>query len=115
MCRCEGGLLTRRVNPLGETVGVLPAGLSDGGRLWSRHRVLGGGISLSAYLFLPATKAALEGATFEVRIAELGDQAPLAGAGVAWFGAAGGACCPVFELGTGAKAPQSFCCVCDLA
>ena len=49
--------------------------------------VLGGGISRSAYLFLPAAKAELEGATFEVRIAELGDNAPLAGAGVAWFGA----------------------------
>ena len=54
--------------------------------------VLGGGISRSACLFLPATEAALEGATFEVRIAELGDQAPLAGAGVAWFGVADGAC-----------------------
>ena len=51
--------------------------------------VLGGGISRSAYLFLAAAKAELEGATFEVRIAELGDDAPLAGAGVAWFGAAG--------------------------
>ena len=48
--------------------------------------VLGGGISRSAYLFLPALKAELEGAKFEVRLAELGDNAPLAGAGVAWFG-----------------------------
>jgi glucokinase len=48
--------------------------------------VLGGGIARSAYLFLPATQAELESTKFEVRIAELGDNAPLAGAGVAWFG-----------------------------
>jgi glucokinase len=47
--------------------------------------VLGGGISRSAHLFLQAAKAELEGAKFEVRIAQLGDNAPLAGAGVAWF------------------------------
>ena len=46
-----------------------------------------GGISRSAYLFLPATKAALEGATFEV---------------------------PNLR-GPGAKAPESFCFVCGLA
>lgn len=51
--------------------------------------VLGGGISRSAHLFLPAMKTELEGAKFEVRIAELGDNAPLAGAGVAWFSLAG--------------------------
>lgn len=50
--------------------------------------VLGGGISRSSYLFLAAAKAELKDAPFEVRIAELGDNAPLAGAGVAWFGAA---------------------------
>ena len=49
--------------------------------------VLGGGISRSAYLFLEETRKELEGTRFEVRIAELGDNAPLAGAGVAWFGA----------------------------
>ncbi len=48
--------------------------------------VLGGGISRSACLFLPETRKELEGADFEVRIAQLGDNAPLAGAGVAWFG-----------------------------
>ncbi len=48
--------------------------------------VLGGGISRSAHLFLPAAKAELAGTNFEVRIAELGDNAPLAGAGVEWFG-----------------------------
>jgi glucokinase len=52
--------------------------------------VLGGGISRSALLFLPAAQAQLKGTTFELRIAELGDNAPLAGAGVAWFTAAGG-------------------------
>jgi glucokinase len=48
--------------------------------------VLGGGISRSACLFLPETRKELKGADFEVRIAQLGDNAPLAGAGVAWFG-----------------------------
>ena len=49
--------------------------------------VLGGGISRSAHLFLRETQKELEGTNIEVRIAELGDNAPLAGAGVAWFGA----------------------------
>jgi len=47
--------------------------------------VLGGGISRSAPLFMDAVKAELTGTQIEVRIAELGDNAPLAGAGVAWF------------------------------
>jgi len=47
--------------------------------------VLGGGISRSAHLFLDAVKAELENTTIEVRTAKLGDNAPLAGAGVAWF------------------------------
>ena len=47
--------------------------------------VLGGGISRSAHLFLPQAERELEGLRIELRIAELGDQAPLAGAGVAWF------------------------------
>ena len=47
--------------------------------------VLGGGISRSAPLFLDAVKAELKDSRFEVRVAELGDNAPLAGAGVAWF------------------------------
>jgi glucokinase len=49
--------------------------------------VLGGGISRSACLFLAETRKELEGTNIEVRIAQLGDNAPLAGAGVAWFGA----------------------------
>lgn len=48
--------------------------------------VLGGGISRSAHLFYAATERELEGTGFDLRIAELGDNAPLAGAGVAWFG-----------------------------
>lgn len=47
--------------------------------------VLGGGISRSAPLFLDDVKAELANTQIEVRIAELGDNAPLAGAGVAWF------------------------------
>lgn len=47
--------------------------------------VLGGGIARSANLFIAATKTELEGTGIELRIAELGDNAPLAGAGVAWF------------------------------
>jgi len=48
--------------------------------------VLGGGISRSAPLFLDDVNAELAGTKIEVRISELGDNAPLAGAGVAWFG-----------------------------
>jgi glucokinase len=47
--------------------------------------VLGGGIARSAHLFFAATKAELEDTNIELRVAELGDNAPLAGAGVAWF------------------------------
>ena len=47
--------------------------------------VLGGGISRSAPLFLDAVRAELTGTQIEVRVTELGDNAPLAGAGVAWF------------------------------
>lgn len=48
--------------------------------------VLGGGISRSAPLFLNDVNAELADTGIEVRIAKLGDHAPLAGAGVAWFG-----------------------------
>ncbi|HTA78466.1 MAG TPA: ROK family protein [Terracidiphilus sp.] len=47
--------------------------------------VLGGGIAQSAHLFLPAAKNELQGVALELRIAELGDKAPLVGAGAAWF------------------------------
>ena len=46
--------------------------------------VLGGGIARSAHLFLPAAQAEI-GDFAELRISALGDQAPLVGAGAAWF------------------------------
>ena len=48
--------------------------------------VLGGGIARASALFLPATRKALTFRT-EMAISVLMDEAPLAGAGVAWFGA----------------------------
>jgi len=48
--------------------------------------VLGGGIARSAHLFLPAAERELKGLPIEIRIAQLGDRAPLVGAAVAWFG-----------------------------
>jgi len=47
--------------------------------------VLGGGISRSAHLFLPQAQQELNGLPLELRISTLMDQAPLVGAGVAWF------------------------------
>lgn len=47
--------------------------------------VLGGGIARSAHLFLPSAEGALRGLPIELRIAQLGDRAPLVGAAVAWF------------------------------
>jgi glucokinase len=47
--------------------------------------VLGGGISRSARLFLPAAELQLEGLGFELRVSTLGDHAPLVGAAVALF------------------------------
>jgi glucokinase len=47
--------------------------------------VLGGGISRSPQLFLPAAQRELEGMTAEFRVSALLDDAPLVGAGVAWF------------------------------
>jgi glucokinase len=49
--------------------------------------VLGGGISRSAQLFVPAAQQELEGLGIELRIAQLMDNAPLTGAGAAWFAA----------------------------
>jgi len=48
--------------------------------------VLGGGISRSAPLFLPAAQAEI-GDFAQLRISALGDEAPLVGAGAAWFDA----------------------------
>jgi predicted NBD/HSP70 family sugar kinase len=47
--------------------------------------VLGGGISRSAQLFLPAAESKLKDANFHLRISELKDHAPLVGAAMAWF------------------------------
>jgi len=47
--------------------------------------VLGGGICHSEQLFLPATQRELEGLNTRLRISRLLDDAPLVGAGVAWF------------------------------
>jgi predicted NBD/HSP70 family sugar kinase len=47
--------------------------------------VLGGGISRSAYLFLPAAEEQLQGLAVQLRISALRDNAALVGAGVAWF------------------------------
>jgi glucokinase len=49
--------------------------------------VLGGGISRSTQLFLPAAYKGLADTQFELRPSALGDKAPLVGAGVAWFSA----------------------------
>jgi len=47
--------------------------------------VLGGGISRSSHLFLPAAINELAGMPIELRVSTLLDNAPLAGAAVAWF------------------------------
>jgi glucokinase len=47
--------------------------------------VLGGGISRSPHLFLPAAQRELDGLNAEFRVSALLDDAPLVGAGVAWF------------------------------
>jgi glucokinase len=47
--------------------------------------VLGGGISRSADLFLPAAQGELQGTPMRLSISALGDLAPLVGAGVSWF------------------------------
>jgi glucokinase len=47
--------------------------------------VLGGGISRSAHLFLPQAQRELNDQHLELRVSTLMDQAPLVGAGVAWF------------------------------
>jgi predicted NBD/HSP70 family sugar kinase len=50
--------------------------------------VLGGGISRSPNLFLPAAQHELDGLHAELRVSALLDDAPLVGAGFAWFNAA---------------------------
>jgi len=53
--------------------------------------VLGGGISRSAHLFLPAAQSQLEGLDLPLALSELKDQAPLVGAAVAWLNESNGA------------------------
>jgi glucokinase len=47
--------------------------------------VIGGGIARSWQLFLPLAQAEVKGTKMELRLSERMDQAPLVGAGVAWF------------------------------
>lgn len=47
--------------------------------------VLGGGISRSAHLFLPAARGEIRNAALKLRVSELGDRAALVGCGVAAF------------------------------
>jgi len=61
--------------------------------------VLGGGISRSSELFLPATRSQLENASVELRISELMDRAPLAGCAVAWFDSIGNHTTPASNSG----------------
>jgi len=56
--------------------------------------VLGGGISRSPHLFLPAAIKELEGLSMQLRVSRLLDNAPLAGAAVAWFNGSNGAHAP---------------------
>jgi glucokinase len=58
--------------------------------------VLGGGISRSPQLFLPDAQRALDGLHAEFRVSALLDDAPLVGAGVAWFHGAGEPAAPAF-------------------
>jgi glucokinase len=52
--------------------------------------VLGGGISRSAHLFLPAARIELRDTSFQLQVSELMDDAPLVGAAVAWFNGCNG-------------------------
>jgi glucokinase len=47
--------------------------------------VLGGGIARSAHLFIPMAQLELDALQIELRVSALLDDAPLVGAGVAWF------------------------------
>jgi glucokinase len=47
--------------------------------------VLGGGIARSADLFLPVAQQELRNSAIRLCVSELGDRAPLVGAGVQWF------------------------------
>jgi glucokinase len=53
--------------------------------------VLGGGISRSAHLFLPAAQSQLKGLNLRLAVSALKDHAPLVGAAVAWLNESNGA------------------------
>jgi glucokinase len=53
--------------------------------------VIGGGIARSSHLFLPFAQKEVEDTNMHLRISTLLDNAPLVGAGVAWFEGANGA------------------------
>lgn len=63
--------------------------------------VLGGGISRSAPLFLPAALEQLQGLDVELRISELLDHAALVGAAVRWFEIVASANGALAQAGTG--------------
>jgi glucokinase len=56
--------------------------------------VIGGGISRSSNLFLPAAVKELEGLKMQLRVSKLLDHAALTGAAVAWFDSSNGAGAP---------------------
>lgn len=71
-------------NHLGEVIRTLLAGFQ------AEVIVLGGGISRSANLFLPAVQAQLGDSPVQLRVSELKDKAALVGCGVAAFRTANG-------------------------
>jgi glucokinase len=66
--------------------------------------VLGGGISRSAFLFLPMALQELSGLNVQLRVSALGDDAPLVGAGVEWFSHPGTSTANASHEGTPASA-----------
>jgi len=64
--------------------------------------VLGGGISRSAHLFLPAAQSQLEDLKFRLVVSTLKDLAPLVGAAVEWFCTAEGTNAPSLQPASGA-------------
>jgi len=63
--------------------------------------VLGGGISRSSQLFLPAAVKELEGLNMQLRVSKLLDRAPLAGAAVVWFAGTDGTHAPCTPAAVG--------------
>jgi glucokinase len=66
--------------------------------------VLGGGISRSAFLFLPTALQELSNPSVQLRVSALGDDAPLVGAGVEWFSHPGTSTANASHEGTPASA-----------